>query len=161
VLSNQTGSTVTTCRSYVCGFVFSAEQDRILLLRKARPNWQKGKLNGVGGGVEVGERPEQAMVRELQEEVLIAVRPEDCHCFLLLVHQDWVVRFFHIACNPFLARIPADADEYPVVAYTNSLPRDVIPNLRWIVPLALDNTVSRPVVVRDITPFTAEDYAKS
>lgn len=40
----------------------------ILLVKKDRPDWQKGRLNLVGGKIEEGETPEQAALRELQEE---------------------------------------------------------------------------------------------
>lgn len=39
-----------------------------LFIRKVKPEWQKGKLNLVGGSIEVGETPQQAAVRELKEE---------------------------------------------------------------------------------------------
>lgn len=41
---------------------------KILLVEKDRPDWQKGRLNLVGGKIEKGETPEQAALRELQEE---------------------------------------------------------------------------------------------
>jgi 8-oxo-dGTP pyrophosphatase MutT (NUDIX family) len=40
----------------------------ILLVEKQKPAWQKGRLNLVGGKVEPGETPEQAALRELEEE---------------------------------------------------------------------------------------------
>ena len=51
---------------YVLGFAHSA--DYVLLARKARPEAQKGKLNGLGGKLEVGETPLEAMLREAKEE---------------------------------------------------------------------------------------------
>ena len=42
--------------------------NKILLVKKDRPDWQKGRLNLVGGHIEEGETPEQAALRELQEE---------------------------------------------------------------------------------------------
>lgn len=40
----------------------------VLLIEKKRPDWQKGRLNLVGGKIESGETPEQAAERELYEE---------------------------------------------------------------------------------------------
>ena len=53
---------------YVCGFLFSPDRSRVLLIRKRRPAWQAGRLNGVGGKVEAGEALYHAMRREFREE---------------------------------------------------------------------------------------------
>ena len=39
-----------------------------LLISKKRPAWQAGMLNGIGGKIEPGENPLQAMIRECKEE---------------------------------------------------------------------------------------------
>jgi 8-oxo-dGTP diphosphatase len=52
---------------YVVGIVLD-EFDYVLLLRKNRPDWQSGWLNGIGGHIEEGESPYEAMVRECKEE---------------------------------------------------------------------------------------------
>lgn len=53
---------------YCLGFAFSADGQEVLLIEKRRPHFQAGLLNGIGGSVEAGETPDQAMVREAQEE---------------------------------------------------------------------------------------------
>ena len=55
-------------KEYVVGFLFHPSLTQVTLIRKNRPGWQAGKLNGVGGKVEVGETPDQAMAREFHEE---------------------------------------------------------------------------------------------
>ena len=55
-------------QEYVCGFLFSPDRTRVLLIRKNRPAWQAGKLNGLGGKIEPGETPLEAMRREFREE---------------------------------------------------------------------------------------------
>jgi len=37
---------------YVCGFLFDMAFKHVALINKVRPDWQKGKLNGIGGKVE-------------------------------------------------------------------------------------------------------------
>lgn len=54
--------------SYVVGLIFDSSNKKILLVRKNRPKWQLGKLNGVGGKVEENETPYEAVVRECEEE---------------------------------------------------------------------------------------------
>lgn len=52
----------------VLGFLFSEDLKTVVLLEKLKPVDQTGKLNGLGGKVEPGEFPEQAMRREFLEE---------------------------------------------------------------------------------------------
>ena len=54
--------------SYVVGFLFDHNFDNVVLLRKTKPSWQKGRWNGVGGKIEEGEAPVEAMQREFLEE---------------------------------------------------------------------------------------------
>jgi 8-oxo-dGTP pyrophosphatase MutT (NUDIX family) len=58
-------------RRYVMGLAFSPGRDYVVLMRKRRPDWQKGKLNGLGGEIREGETPHQTMVREWDEETSI------------------------------------------------------------------------------------------
>ena len=80
--------------SYVVGLVFDASNTKVLLVKKNRPNWQVGKLNGIGGKVEEGETPYEAVVRECEEE-----------CGLLLYNWLLVDRF-------------TDNDSYEVFFFT-------------------------------------------
>lgn len=63
---------------YVCGFMFSPELDRVVLIRKNRgPRKMAGHLNGVGGKIELGEGIRAAMAREFQEETGVITDPTD------------------------------------------------------------------------------------
>lgn len=68
---------------YVCGFLFTNDLSMVVLIRKNKPEWQYGKLNGVGGKIEqrtlqgepvefegkpLMEDPATAMSREFREE---------------------------------------------------------------------------------------------
>lgn len=55
-------------KNYVVGFAFSEDAQQVVLIRKNRPSWMAGQLNGIGGHIEAGETPLQAMVREFAEE---------------------------------------------------------------------------------------------
>lgn len=54
--------------NYVVGFLFSSSMGQVVLVEKQRPEWQAGKLNGVGGKIEDGESDYEAMAREFREE---------------------------------------------------------------------------------------------
>ena len=66
-------------QNYVLGFMFSPRHDFVVLIKKAKPTWQAGLLNGVGGKIELvpgwrgwllrrREPASRAMVREFWEE---------------------------------------------------------------------------------------------
>ena len=40
---------------YVAGFLFSNDYKYVALIKKEKPAWQKGKLNAIGGKIELGE----------------------------------------------------------------------------------------------------------
>jgi 8-oxo-dGTP diphosphatase len=58
---------------YVVGFGFTKDKQKVLLINKLKPEWQKGLLNGIGGKIENGETPIEAMNREAYEESGILV----------------------------------------------------------------------------------------
>lgn len=55
-------------QKYVLGFCFSEDRSKVALIKKNKPEWQNGKLNGIGGKVEGDELFINAMRREFEEE---------------------------------------------------------------------------------------------
>lgn len=55
-------------QKYVVGFAFNIDKSKILMIKKTKPIWQFGLLNGVGGKIESDEKPISAMIREFKEE---------------------------------------------------------------------------------------------
>ena len=47
------------------------KKDNQILLAMKKRGFGEGKYNGVGGKIDKGETPEQAMIREVQEEILV------------------------------------------------------------------------------------------
>lgn len=128
-------------REWVVGFLFDEDAYYVMLIRKNRPAWQAGKLNGIGGKVEQGENPSEAMVREFQEETGVTIRGWD-H-FLDLQWEEGLVHFFR-AFRPreHLERCRTTTDESVErhVVHRLNEPGDgllcVTPNIQWLVPLA-------------------------
>ncbi len=62
---------------FVVGFAFTqsdkSTSPKVLLVEKNRPEWQKGRLNGIGGKIEGNETPQQAMTREAFEETALTI----------------------------------------------------------------------------------------
>ncbi|HEX8911117.1 MAG TPA: NUDIX domain-containing protein [Humisphaera sp.] len=122
---------------YACGFLFSPDRARVLLIRKRRPAWQAGKLNGVGGKVEPGETPADAMAREFREEAGLSVAGWEP--VLRLAGPDWVGHFFRAFGDVDAAR--SMTDEQLEIHPAATPPAEVIPNLRWMIPMLLDDDV--------------------
>jgi 8-oxo-dGTP diphosphatase len=121
---------------YVCGFLFTPDRGKVLLIRKRRPQWQAGKLNGVGGKIETfDESPRHAMTREFREEAGITI--ESWQEILTLTAADWHTHFYRAFGD--VAQAHAITDEQLEVHPTRNLPPDTIPNLRWMIPLMLDD----------------------
>lgn len=136
---------------YSCGFLFSPDRSRVLLIRKNRPAWQAGKLNGLGGKLEHGETPLDAMRREFWEEAGVRIE-EWTECIVLTGSpspadpRGWQGHFFRAfgdvdACKP-------KTDEALEIHRTRPLPIDTIPNLQWMIPLMLDDEVFAKGVYR-------------
>lgn len=135
-------------REWVVGFLIDEHRDSVVLIRKNRPPWQRGKLNGVGGKIEPGETPEQAMEREFLEETgmrfvgweefvtLTAVSTEDRTG--AITSEQGVVHFFRYI-TPFDFPLRSATDEQVLSVPIDAVAAgdvDTIPNLQWLVPLA-------------------------
>src|SRR5579872_3178612 len=64
-------------KSYTIGALFSPNLDRIVLIKKLRPEWQNGKYNLPGGKMEQGETAQQCISREFYEETGLVVLPQE------------------------------------------------------------------------------------
>jgi len=82
-------------KRYVLGFVFDMK-DRVLLVEKNRPDWQVGFLNGLGGHVEHGESPLQAMAREGGEETAGKLARTEWKPYGRLRGPDFEVWLFYV-----------------------------------------------------------------
>ena len=119
---------------YVVGFMFNPTKDAVLLIRKTHPVWQKGKLNGVGGRIDGDESAVGAMSREFLEEV--GINHADWIQFCVLGDaRQWQIHFFY--ATGLIGVAEALTDEKPEIHCVNGLPKDTIPNLHWLLPMAL------------------------
>lgn len=121
--------------SYVAGFLFDQRRENVALIRKARPEWQAGRLNGIGGHIEPGETAHAAMRREFTEETG-ARSPLWTHFATVL--GDWgSVQFFRLFSDAPFKELRSATDEQVEVHRIDALPWDqCLPNLSWLIPLA-------------------------
>jgi 8-oxo-dGTP diphosphatase len=92
-------------KHYVLGFAFDKDR-RLALIKKQRPDWQKGRWNGIGGHIEENETSRGAMSREFFEETGVSIecdlwrkvavmeRPNVWVCDVYTVEHERVARAF-------------------------------------------------------------------
>lgn len=133
---------------YVAGFAFD-DNNRVLLVRKKVPRWQAGLLNGVGGKIEDGETPGQAMAREFKEETTLDTTSYQWKCFCVESHVDYEVHFFKaMFLRKDVSKVVSggvnDVGEQLrwffvtllIAGSTGST--QLIGNLHWLIPMAQD-----------------------
>ena len=60
-------------KNYCLCILHSYSRDLVAVVRKARPEWQRGYYNFPGGHIEAGETPRLAAIREAEEETGIVI----------------------------------------------------------------------------------------
>lgn len=125
---------------YVAGFLFSPDLESVVLIRKNKPEWQKGLLNGIGGKIEPGEATWEAMRREFKEEAGLDIEKWIKFCEVG-VEGDYKVYFFY-ATSPNYEDVMSMTDEKVQVIDSALKPHTkVIKNLFWLIPLAIDKAL--------------------
>lgn len=140
---------------YVVGFAFSPNKNEVILIKKTRPEWQNGRLNGVGGHMIDGEGVTQAMAREFEEETGVRINPELWIHKLTLVNKTIGYELNILSCFTNLVyQTKSITDEEVLLISLPFLPillsECLIPNLRWIIPLLLDNDIAPGLIMEDI-----------
>ena len=144
---------IRTIQEYVAGFRFSENKDRVLLIEKNRPDWQAGKHNAIGGKIEEGETSIQAMMREFEEETGLQTTAEEWTHFVTLSGNGWTVDFYK-SFSEDIYDSKQMTDEKPWIVYIEDKHVHefckIIPNLSWLVPLALDESIKNVVNVSEV-----------
>ena len=123
---------------YTVAFIFNSSMSKVLLVHKEKPEWQLGKLNGIGGKYEEGESGAQCIARETREESTLEI-PEDKWLRIGTISQDrGNVGVYTAIYDGELSN--AVKGHYEEVEWfeVNALPQNVIPNLRWLIPMAIE-----------------------
>ena len=129
---------------YVAGFMFNLARTEVALIRKTKPEWQKGFLNGIGGKIEEGECEIDAMCREFEEETGLKTYYYDWkHLIDLKSKKDWTVSFYycHQLTNDFAGIKTTTEEDVVIIKVSDLETENVIPNLRWLIRMCLDDEI--------------------
>jgi 8-oxo-dGTP diphosphatase len=121
-------------KHWVVGFVFK-NRTEVALVTKNRPEWQKGRLNGVGGKIEEGETSVEAMQREFKEEAGADVQV--WREFALLKEKPGDVKFLVAHGDYAIESLTDEPVNWYKLSDLPTLP--TMPDLHWLIPLALDD----------------------
>lgn len=124
-------------KEWVLTFLFDGSKQNVLLIKKERPEFQKGLLNGIGGSVEPYETYVDAAVRELKEEANIDISGFDLTKIGSFGDgRSWrVVMFKGRWDGEFSSLTDEQVVKIPVKDLQNM---NKMSNLDWMIPLCLD-----------------------
>lgn len=136
-------------RGFVLALLYSMDGRQVVLMQRTRPLWQAGRVNALGGGIIEGETPASAARREVREECGVDV----AEWTEVVVWEDAEYRM-HVmrAMSARASEARTLEDQEVFLASVDALPANVIDNLRWLVPLALDRDVAMPIAVKSAAP---------
>lgn len=136
-------------KRWVVGFLFSEDLKKVVLIKKNRPPWQAGLLNGVGGNIKDGENTAKAMIREFKEEADVYYqrwRPLAEFNGLDGEGNECVCYFFYGIGDAFeFNNTKTTTDESVLKVPVKDLPENLVKNLYWLIPLCLDSGVDKPI----------------
>ena len=103
--------------------------------------WEKGKLNGIGGKIENGETALQAIVREAKEETAIVTDETDWKYFCLMQGKNWKI-YVHkcFLSEDILSKWQMTTDKRPFYLYVSQVYEyQNVSNLQWLMEMAVDD----------------------
>ncbi len=138
---------------YTLGFLFNKTRDHVVLIRRAKKDWQQGLLNGIGGHIEPGESVVGCMGREFREETGTNLPTTYWHHAIRYTLPGAVL---HICVavdhdNSYCTKVRDTGEGEPncyFLKYVLSC-EDKVENLNWILPL-LQSFLATPQAPFDI-----------
>lgn len=129
-------------KEYTVGFLIDSTNEKLLLIRKAKPEWQNGLLNGVGGSIEPGETPLDCMRREFVEETGIAFHDwKQFATGYVTCHQGDCICYYFIGRTlaPWNMIHPREdeTEQASWFAIGEMMANHPVPNIAWLIPMGL------------------------
>lgn len=139
-------------KKYVTGFLFSKDCASVVLIKKINPQWQRGLLNGVGGKIEKDERSCDAMSREFEEETGVVISSDAWRCYVKIHRPECYDLDVYYAHSDLAFTARTIEKETVQVLKVSELPKNIVPNLSWLIPMALDKQAdfSTPFLLQEV-----------
>lgn len=119
---------------YVVGYLFDFSNN-VVLIRKTKPAWQAGKMNGIGGKVEPGENALQAMIREFKEET--GADFTDWEKFIELSEEGYKLHSYRgITNDVHYLGIQTTTDEVVEIVDWTNMTDEVLIEAKWQILMA-------------------------
>lgn len=122
--------------------MFDESMSNVALIRKNKPEFQAGLLNGIGGKIEGEETAVKAMVREFSEEAGLLTSAWTNFCSMAGTNNDggrFTIEFYYTIGEPHrLTSMESEQIEVVSSADIAAGKEKTIGNLTWLVALALD-----------------------
>lgn len=131
-------------KRYVLGFAFD-KQLNVILVRKNKPDWQAGFLNGVGGQIEERDKfPIDAMVREFEEETFLLTHRDNWKFICKMQSPKFEVYTYsmfsiHDNYKPYHLQ-KTDTNEHLEIIHVSELTQHpTISNIPWLIGMCFDH----------------------
>lgn len=131
-------------KKYVLGFAFDYKRENVVLIHKEKPEWQAGKLNGVGGKVENSDACiHDAMTREFFEETGVITRRDDWTHYATMTFDDDVmgggaeIYVFRMRNDEIKDCSTYEQEVVEIIPLSDVYSKPLMHNLHILIPLAL------------------------
>lgn len=125
-------------KQYAFGFIFTSSFEQVLLIHKLKPEWQKGKINGIGGKIEQDETALSCVAREVQEETDLRIKESEWVYVANLSSSEFFTEVFASIYSGNKNDAKSMEAEQVEWFSVNELPATMMNNLYWLIPLAVD-----------------------
>lgn len=127
-------------KQYVVGLAFDSSREQVaLVLKQSGPPCVIGNWNGVGGKIEDGESPLEAMVREFYEETGADLPENEWEQFAVLHADNYDLYFFAAATDRVLSAKTVEKEEVRIWKCSEVVAQqNILHNIRWMIPFLQD-----------------------
>ena len=125
-------------KKYSVCFIFTPDFEKVLLIHKLKPEWQKGLINGIGGKLEENETMLTCSSREVKEETDLIIEEEQWVYIANLTSNIFFTEVFAATYHGDISDAKTMETEQIEWFATKHLPENMMNNLYWLIPLAID-----------------------
>lgn len=128
-------------QKYSLGFAFTIDGKSVALIRKNRPEWQAGKLNGIGGKLELTDDDiEYCMIRKFKKETGFSTGPDewDHFAYMYFPKTNSSINCYRIFNDELVQGLKSTTDEEVIICKISELhSQQLLENVEFLIHLAL------------------------